>query len=288
MTMKTITLNNGVEMPAVGYGVWQIAPEACERYVSEALAAGYRSIDTAQAYYNEEGVGNALRKSGIPREKLFVTTKVWISNAGDEKAARSIDESLRRLQTDYIDLLLVHQPFGDYYGTYRAMEKACKAGKVRAIGLSNFYDARFVDLAENMEVKPAVVQLETHVFCQQAKMRELVKPYGTRIMAWSPLARGMNGLFGNGTLQAIADRHGKDIAQICLKFLTDEGIAVIPQSTRKERMASNLAIGDFELTDEERGMIRSMDGGKPLAADFNDPALAKFLLDYDRQVNPGK
>lgn len=288
MTMKTITLNNGVEMPAVGYGVWQIAPEACERYVSEALAAGYRSIDTAQAYYNEEGVGNALRKSGIPREKLFVTTKVWISNAGDEKAARSIDESLRRLQTDYIDLLLVHQPFGDYYGTYRAMEKACKAGKVRAIGLSNFYDARFVDLAENMEVKPAVVQLETHVFCQQAKMRELVKPYGTRIMAWSPLARGMNGLFGNGTLQTIADRHGKDIAQICLKFLTDEGIAVIPQSTRKERMASNLAIGDFELTDEERGMIRSMDGGKPLAADFNDPALAKFLLDYDRQSNPGK
>ncbi len=288
MTMKTITLNNGVEMPAVGYGVWQIAPEACERYVSEALAAGYRSIDTAQAYYNEEGVGNALRKSGIPREKLFVTTKVWISNAGDEKAARSIDESLRRLQTDYIDLLLVHQPFGDYYGTYRAMEKACKAGKVRAIGLSNFYDARFVDLAENMEVKPAVVQLEMHVFCQQAKMRELVKPYGTRIMAWSPLARGMNGLFGNGTLQAVADRHGKDIAQICLKFLTDEGIAVTPQSTRKERMASNLAIGDFELTDEERGMIRSMDGGKPLAADFNDPALAKFLLDYDRQFNLGK
>ena len=288
MTMKTITLNNGVEMPAVGYGVWQIAPEACERYVSEALAAGYRSIDTAQAYYNEEGVGNALRKSGIPREKLFVTTKVWISNAGDEKAARSIDESLRRLQTDYIDLLLIHQPFGDYYGTYRAMEKACKAGKVRAIGLSNFYDARFVDLAENMEVKPAVVQLETHVFCQQAKMRELVKPYGTRIMAWSPLARGMNGLFGNGTLQTVADRHGKDIAQICLKFLTDEGLAVIPQSTRQARMASNLAIGEFELTDEERGMIRSMDGGKPLAADFNDPALAKFLLDYDRQSNPGK
>ena len=288
MTMKTITLNNGVEMPAVGYGVWQIAPEACERYVSEALAAGYRSIDTAQAYYNEEGVGNALRKSGIPREKLFVTTKVWSSNAGHEKAAMSLDDSLRMPQTDYIDLLPTHTPFRTLYGTYRAMEKACKAGKVRAIGLSNFYDARFVDLAENMEVKPAVVQLETHVFCQQAKMRELVKPYGTRIMAWSPLARGMNGLFGNGTLQTVADRHGKDIAQICLKFLTDEGIAVLPQSTRKERMASNLAIGDFELTDEERGMIRSMDGGKPLAADFNDPALAKFLLDYDRQSNPGK
>ena len=203
---KTITLNNGVEMPLMGYGVWQIAPAECEQYVSEALKAGYRSIDTAQAYYNEEGVGEAISKSGIPRKELFLTTKVWISNAGEEKAARSIDESLRKLKTDYIDLLLIHQPFGDYYGTYRAMEKAYKAGKTRAIGLSNFYDARFVDLAENMEVKPAVVQLETHVFSQQVKMRELMKEYGTRLMAWSPLARGMNNLFGNETLKEIADR----------------------------------------------------------------------------------
>ena len=280
--MKKVTLNNGIEMPVMGYGVWQIAPEECERYVSEALRVGYRSIDTAQAYYNEEGVGNAICKSGIPREQLFLTTKVWISNAGDERAARSIDESLRKLQTDYIDLLLIHQPFGDYYGTYRVMEKAYKAGKVRAIGLSNFYDARFVDLAENMEVKPAVVQLETHVFSQQVKMRELAASYGTHVMAWSPLARGINGLFTNDTLKSIADKYGKDIAQVCLKFLTDEGIIVIPQSTRKERMASNLFIDDFELTDEERRAIRQLDGGKPLMADFNDPVFAKSLLEYGK------
>ena len=283
---KTITLNNGVEMPMMGYGVWQIAPAECEHYVSEALKAGYRSIDTAQAYYNEEGVGEAVSKSGIPRKELFLTTKVWISNAGEEKAARSIDESLRKLKTDYVDLLLVHQPFGDYYGTYRAMEKAYRAGKVRAVGLSNFYDARFVDLAENMEVKPAVVQLETHVFSQQIKMRELMKAYGTRLMAWSPLARGMNNLFGNETLKGIAVRHGKDIAQICLKFLTDEGIIVIPQSVKSERMASNLALGDFELTGDERDAIRRLDAGHPLAADFNDPALARYLLEYDKQFNP--
>ena len=283
---KTITLNNGVEMPLMGYGVWQIAPEACEQYVSQALAAGYRSIDTAQAYYNEEGVGEAISKSGIPRGQLFLTTKVWISNAGEEKAAQSIDESLRKLKTDYIDLLLIHQPFGDYYGTYRAMEKVYKAGKVRAIGLSNFYDARFVDLAENMEVKPAVVQLETHVFSQQIKMRELMKEYGTRLMAWSPLARGMNNLFDNETLKAIAEKHGKDIAQVCLKFLTDEGIIVIPQSTKPERIKSNFALDDFELTDDEREAIRRLDAGHPFAADFNDPVLAKYLLGYDKQFNP--
>ena len=283
---KTITLNNGVEMPLMGYGVWQIAPAECEQYVSEALKAGYRSIDTAQAYYNEEGVGEAISKSGIPRGQLFLTTKVWISNAGEEKAARSIDESLRKLKTDYIDLLLVHQPFGDYYGTYRAMEKAYKTGKARAIGLSNFYDARFVDLAENMEIKPAVVQLETHVFSQQVKMRELMKEYGTRLMAWSPLARGINNLFGNETLKEIADRHGKDIAQICLKFLTDEGIIVIPQSTKPERMRSNFALDDFELTNDEQEAIRRLDAGHPLAADFNAPVLAKYLLGYDKQFNP--
>ena len=285
---KTITLNNGVEMPMMGYGVWQIAPAECERHVSEALEAGYRSIDTAQAYYNEEGVGEAAGKSGIPRGELFLTTKVWISNAGEDKAAKSIDESLRKLKTDYIDLLLIHQPFGDYYGTYRAMEKAYKEGKARAIGLSNFYDARFVDLAENMEVKPAVVQLETHVFSQQVKMRGLMEEYGTRLMAWSPLARGMNNLFGNETLQGIAARHGKDIAQVCLKFLTDEGIIVIPQSTKPERMASNFDLDGFELSDDEREAIRRLDAGHPLAADFNDPALAKYLLGYDEQFNPAK
>lgn len=280
--MKTITLNNGVEMPLVGYGVFQIAPEACERCVRDAIDAGYRSIDTAQAYFNEEGVGNAIRNCGVPREELFVTDKVWILNAGDEQAARSIDESLRKLQTDYIDLLLIHQPFSDYYGTYRAMQEAYKAGKVRAIGLSNFYDARFLDLAEHMEVKPAVVQLETHVFSQQVKMRELAKVYGTRIMAWSPLAQGMNGFFTNETLRSIGAKHGKDNAQVALKFLTEEGIIVIPKSTHKERMVSNLALDDFTLTDDERDAIRRLDGGKPLMADFNDPVFARYLLNYSK------
>lgn len=280
--MKTIKLNNGIEMPLMGYGVFQISPEECERCVLDAIDAGYRSIDTAQAYFNEEGVGYAIRKCGVPRDQLFITTKVWISNAGDERAARSIDESLRKLQTDYIDLLLIHQPFGDYYGTYRAMQEAYRAGKVRAIGLSNFYDARFLDLAEHMEVKPAVVQLETHVFCQQVKMRELIRPYGTHIMAWGPLAQGANGFFTNETLRAIGKKYGKDNAQVALKFLTDEGIIVIPKTTHKERMTSNLALDDFSLTDEDRNAIRKLDGGKPLAADFNDPALARYLLEYGK------
>lgn len=280
--MKTIKLNNGIEMPLMGYGVFQISPEECERCVLDAIDAGYRSIDTAQAYFNGEGVGNAIRKCGVPRDQLFITTKVWISNAGDERAARSIDESLRKLQTDYIDLLLVHQPFGDYYGTYRAMQEAYRAGKVRAIGLSNFYDARFLDLAEHMEVKPAVVQLETHVFCQQVKMRELIRPYGTHIMAWGPLAQRANGFFTNETLRAIGKKYGKDNAQVALKFLTDEGIIVIPKTTHKERLTSNLALDDFSLTDEDRNAIRKLDGGKPLAADFNDPALARYLLEYGK------
>lgn len=284
--MKTIRLNNGVEMPQLGYGVWQITPETCEHYLTEALEVGYRSIDTAQAYYNEEGVGRAIRRSGIPREQLFVTTKIWISNAGDTAAARSIDESLRKLQTDYIDLLLIHQPFGDYYGTYRAMERAYRAGKVRAIGLSNFYDARFVDLAEHMEVKPAVVQLETHVFTQQQQMRALCKPYGTHVMAWSPLARGMNGLFTNETLQAIGEKYGKDNAQVALKFLEQEDIIVVTQSTRRERMAGNLHLDDFTLTDEDMALIRRLDTGHPLAADFTNPELVRFLLEYDRKNNP--
>lgn len=284
--MKTITLNNGVEMPEMGYGVFLVSPEDCERCVLNAISTGYRLIDTAQAYYNEEGVGAAISKCGVPRGELFITTKVWISNAGEEKAARSIDESLRKLRTDYIDLLLIHQPFGDYYGTYRAMEQAVKAGKVRAIGLSNFYRARFIDLAENMDVKPAVVQLETHVFSQQREMRDIAKEYGTRIMAWGPLAQGKNGVFDNETLKAIGAKYGKDNAQVCLRFLVDEGIIPIPKSTHRERMASNLDINDFTLTEEEREAIRRMDTGKPFTADFNDPVLAKFLLNYDKNFNP--
>lgn len=284
--MKTILLNNGVEMPLVGYGVYQVAPEECERCVLEAIGTGYRLVDTAQAYYNEEGVGRAIARCGVPRSELFLTTKVWISNSGDGPAARSIDESLRKLRTDYIDLLLVHQPFGDYYGTYRAMEQALQAGKVRAIGLSNFYDARFVDLAENMEVKPAVLQLETHVYSQQVRMRRLMEDYGTRLMAWGPLAQGMNGFFDDPALKAIGAKYGKSVAQVALKFLTDEGIAVIPKSVRRERMAENLGLDGFELSAGDRDALRRMDTGHPLAADFDDPALARYLLGYDRQFNP--
>lgn len=285
--MKTIKLNNGVEMPMLGYGVFLVSPEECERCVLDAISVGYRLIDTAQAYYNEEGVGAAISKCGVPRNELFFTTKVWISNAGEANAARSIDESLHKLKTDYVDLLLIHQPFGDYYGTYRALEKAYKEGKARAIGLSNFYDARFVDLVENMEVKPAVLQLETHVFSQQRKMRELIKDYGTQLMAWGPLAQGTNGIFTNETLKAIGDKYGKTNAQAALKFLLNEGIVAIPKSTHKERMASNLAIDDFKLSEEDMETIRKMDTGK-LKVDFNDPAMAKYLINYDKNFNPNK
>ena len=286
--MKTIKLNNGVDMPLEGFGVFQIAPDACEAAVLNALETGYRMIDTAQAYYNEEGVGRALNASGLPREDIFLVTKVWISNAGEEKAAASIDASLAKLQSDYIDLLLIHQPFGDYYGTYRAMQKALAAGKVRAIGLSNFYDARFLDLAENMEIKPAVVQLETHVFSQQQKMRKLMEPYGTRLMAWAPLAEGQHGIFTNPTLSEIAAKHGKSIAQVALRFLMHEDIITIPKSVRRERQLENLSIEDFELTQEEIEVIRALDGGKPLMADFNNPELARFLLEYDSKFNPDR
>lgn len=236
--MKTISLNNGVEMPLQGFGVFQIAPQDCEKAVLNALDVGYRMIDTAQAYYNEEGVGRAWRASGMAREELFLVTKVWISNAGDERAAKSIDESLRKLQTDYIDLLLIHQPFGDYYGTYRAMQKALAAGKVRAIGLSNFYDARFVDLAENMDVKPAVVQLEANVFTQQKRMRELMDSYGTRLMAWAPLAEGQHGIFTNSTLTQIGAKYGKTAANRFLPISTirlwrSSSWSTTPSSTRK-------------------------------------------------------
>ena len=282
--MKTITLNNGVEMPVLGYGVFQVAPEECGRCVLDAIEVGYRSIDTAQAYFNEEGVGAAIRECGIPRERLFITTKIWISNAGEENAARSIDESLRKLRTDYVDLLLVHQPFGDYYGTYRAMQKAYAAGKTRAVGLSNFYDGRFVDLVENMEVKPAVVQLETHVFCQQRPMRELAASYGTRIMAWSPLAQGRDGFFTNATLAAIGAKYGKTNAQVALKFLMQEGIIAIPKTTRKDRMASNFDVDDFELSDADMDAVRGMDRGERLIApNFEDPAMTKYLLEYGKK-----
>ncbi|MCU6767879.1 aldo/keto reductase [Barnesiella propionica] len=276
--MEYIKLNNGIEMPVLGYGVYQVSPEECERCVMNAIGAGYRSIDTAQAYYNEEGVGNAMAKCGIPRNELFVTTKVWISNAGYEKAAASIDESLRKLKTDYIDLLLIHQPFGDYYGTYRAMIEANEAGKVRAIGVSNFYPDRFKDLAEFGPVVPAVNQVETHVFNQQVKAREIMRQYGTQIMSWAPLAEGLNNFFSNEVLKNIGAKYGKSVAQTALRFLIQCGVVVIPKSTHVERMKENFDVFDFFLSEEDMERIYALDTGKTLFFSHQDDSTVDFFV----------
>ncbi len=276
--MKTIKLNNGVEMPVLGYGVFQVDSTECERCVKDALDVGYRLIDTAQAYYNEEGVGNGIKKSGVKREDIFLVTKVWIANAGEERAAASIDESLKKLQTDYVDLLLVHQPFGDYYGTYRAMEKAYKAGKARAIGVSNFYPDRFIDLSHFCEIQPAINQVETHVFQQQKAAREIMKKYNTQIMAWGPFAEGKNNMFKNEVLVSIGEKYGKSSAQIALRFLTQEGIIAIPKSVKKERMEQNFNIFDFELTNDELEKIRELDTGKSLFFSHYAPETVEMII----------
>lgn len=278
--MDTVKLNNGIEMPILGYGVFQVTPEECERCVTDALSVGYRSIDTAQAYYNEEGVGNAVKKSGIAREDIFITTKVWISNAGYEQAKASIDESLRKLQSDYVDLLLIHQPFNDYYGTYRAMEEAYKAGKARAIGVSNFYPDRFVDLAEFCEIKPMVNQVETHVFNQQVEPQKIMERYSTHVMSWGPFAEGRNDFFTNSTLKTIGEKYGKSIAQTALRFLIQRGVIVIPKSTRKERMIENFNVFDFALTDEDMQEIAGLDQKKSLFFSHYDPEMVKWLIGY--------
>lgn len=284
--MKTIELDNGVEMPVLGYGVYQVTPEECERCVLDAINVGYRLIDTAQAYYNEEGVGAAVAKCGIPRNELFLTTKVWITNAGEQKAATSIDESLRKLRTDYIDLLLIHQPFSDYYGTYRAMEKAVKSGKVRAIGLSNFYPDRFVDLAENVEIKPAVNQLKANVFNQQWDAEEEMNQYGARIMAWAPLTQANESLFNNATIKTIANNHGKTAPQVALRYLVQRNMIAIPKSIHTDHMKQNLDIFDFVLTDAEMLSIRPLDQVPDFQRSHRNPELVRFLLNYDKQFNP--
>lgn len=268
--MRTIKLNNGVEMPQVGYGVYQVSAGECERCVSEALGVGYRMIDTAQAYHNEEGVGSAVRKSGIDRGDIFLVSKVWISNYGYEKAKASIDESLRRLRTDYIDLMLLHQPFCDRYGAYRALEDAYKEGKLRAIGVSNFYPDHFIDLASNLEIVPAVNQVETHVFDQQIEPQRIMEEFGTRVMAWAPLAEGRNGFFTNPTLAGIGHKYDKSVAQVALRWLIQRGIIIIPKSTHIERMRQNLDIFDFSLSDEDMAAIAALDTGKSLFFDHHD------------------
>ena len=262
--MEYIKLNNGVDMPVLGYGVFQIAPAACERCVSEAIAAGYRLFDTAQAYRNEEGVGLAVKESGLPCEEMFITTKIWNSNAGYERAKASIGQSLRRLQTDYIDLLLIHQPAGDYYGTYRAMEEAYRQGKLRAIGVSNFKPGLFAEFAERVAIKPTVNQVETHVFWQQRTLRKEMERYGTRLMSWGPLAEGRNRYFTNETLVGIGRRYGKSAAQVALRFLTQSGVIAIPKTVHRERMTENISVFDFRLTDEETAAIRELDRDETL------------------------
>lgn len=276
--MEYVTLNNGVKMPMLGYGVYQTPPEETERCVLDAIHAGYRSIDTAQAYGNEEGVGNALVKCGLPREEFFITTKVWISNAGYERAKASILESLKKLQTLYIDLLLIHQPFGNYYGTYRAMEEAYKEGKIRAIGVSNFYPDRFLDLHHFSEVKPAVNQVETHVFCQQKEAKEYLKKNGTQIESWGPFAEGRNDFFNNPVLKEIGAKHEKSVAQTALRFLIQSGVVVIPKSTHKERMEENFNIFDFELEEEEMREIEALDSGASLFFSHHDPKTVEWFM----------
>lgn len=281
--MDYVTLNNGVRMPKLGYGVYQVTPEECERCVSDALSVGYRSIDTAQAYFNEEGVGRAVKKSGIARGELFLTTKVWISNAGERRAEASIDASLKKLGTDYIDLLLIHQPFGDYYGTYRAMEKAYRAGKVRAIGVSNFYPDRLIDLCNFVEVKPAVNQVETHVFCQQKAAREVMKRHGVQIESWGPFAEGKNGLFTNPVLTEIAAAHERSVAQIALRFLLQSDVVVIPKSVKKERMAQNFDVFSFELTQDEMARISALDSGNSLFFSHYDPDTVEWFMTFSKE-----
>ena len=276
--MEYVTLNNGVKMPVLGYGVYQTPPEETEKCVLDAIHVGYRSIDTAQAYGNEEGVGNALAKCGLPREEFFITTKVWITNAGYEKAKASIEESLKKLQVSYIDLLLIHQPFGDYYGTYRAMEEAHKEGKIRAIGVSNFYPDRYIDLHHFAEIKPAVNQVETHVFQQQKIAKEYLKKNGTQIESWGPFAEGKNDYFNNPVLKEIGANYSKSAAQVALRFLIQSSVVVIPKSTHKERMEENFNVFDFALTAEEMAKVEALDGGESLFFSHYDPKTVEWFM----------
>ena len=279
--MKYVKLLNGVEMPILGFGVYQIPDlEECERVVSEAIEVGYRSIDTAQVYGNEEAVGNAIKKSGVDRKEFFVTTKVWISNSGYEKAKASIEESLKKLQTDYIDLLLIHQPFGDYYGTYRAMEEYYKAGKLRAIGVSNFYPDRFVDIVNFVEIKPMVNQVETHVFNQQIIPQEIMKEYGTQIESWGPFAEGKNNLFTNETLVKIGKKYDKTAAQVALRYLIQRDIVVIPKTVKKDRMIQNFSVFDFELSEDDMKKILKLDKKESLFLSHFDPETVKILVNH--------
>lgn len=276
--MEYVTLSNGLKMPLLGFGVYQVPDLAeCERVVSDAIQTGYRLIDTAQAYGNEEAVGRAIQKSDIPREDFFITSKIWISNFGYEKAKTSIEKSLARLQTDYIDLMLLHQPFNDYYGAYRALEEYYKAGKIKAIGVSNFSPDRLADLAIFNDITPMVNQVETHVFNQQLEAQKTMAEYGMQIESWGPFAEGKNNLFTNETLVRIGKQYNKTAAQVALRYLIQQGIVAIPKTVHKERMTQNLDIFDFSLSDEDMADILQLDKGESQFLSHVDPETVKRL-----------
>jgi len=276
--MQTIQLNNGIEMPQLGYGLFKVPPQEAERCTTDALEVGYRLIDTAQAYGNEEGVGNAIRKSGLKREDVFIVTKVWITNAGEEKAARSIEQSLRKLQTDYVDLLLIHQAYGDVFGSWRAMEAAYKTGMTRAIGVSNFQACRFYDFARVVDIKPAVNQLQCCVLCQQNSILPEMDTFSTKMMAWGPLGQGSDDLLQSPVLAAIGAQYGKSPAQVALRWLMQRGIVAIPKSMHKERMKTNFDIFDFTLSDADMQAIAPLNQQDTGFRDFADPNYLRRIL----------
>ena len=282
--MQKVKLNNGVEMPILGFGVFQVTDLAeCERSVVDAIETGYRLIDTAQSYMNEEAVGKAIKRSGVPREELFITTKTWIHANGYEGAKKTFENSLRKLQSDYLDLFLIHQPFGDVYGEWRAMQDLYKEGKVRAIGVSNFQPDRLMDLIVNNEIVPAVNQVETHPFHQQNEAQQFMMENNVQIESWGPLAEGKNNIFHNELLQGIGNKYNKSIAQVILRWLTQRGVAAIPKSVRKERMAENLNSLDFELSAEEMEKIKTLDTNTSSFFDHRDPKMVKWL--GERKMN---
>lgn len=275
--MQTVTLNNGVEMPILGFGVFQVPAEETERVVTEALAAGYRHLDTAAAYGNEEAVGRAIKASGIAREELFVTTKLWIHSGGEEGTKRAFDTSLQLLGLDRLDLYLIHQPFGDVYSSWRAMQDLHRQGAIRAIGVSNFHPDRLVDLIDHNEITPAVNQIETHPYHQRVADQQVMTDRGVQIESWGPLAEGKNGIFNDPVLTAIGRAHGKSVAQVALRWLIQRGVVVIPKSSRPERMAENFDVFDFELTDEDTARIATLDTGVSVAFDHRDPVMVSAL-----------
>lgn len=283
--MEFITLNNGIKMPKLGYGVYQTPADITERCVSEAIEIGYRSVDTAQIYGNEEGVGSAIAKCGIPREEFFITTKIWISNSGYEKAKTSIDQSLKKLKTDFIDLMLIHQPFGDYYGSYRAMEEAYKEKKIRAIGVSNFYPDRLIDLCTFCEIVPAVNQIETHVFSQQQTAREIMAKYGVCHESWGPFVEGYNDFFKNEILLKIGKKYNKSVAQIALRYLMQMDIIVIPKSVHKERMIENFDVFNFVLSKEDMEKIKELDQHKNMLFLHQDVKTVEWFMNRSKEYS---